>query len=125
TAALNDYVRRVLRFESDLPYEILTSRVQPWSYARFENQYVDVAETLRKAVCQNPHLRVLVANGYYDLATPYFATEYTFKHMGLDAGLQANISMEYYQAGHMMYIHDSSLAQLKAHLAGFVRSTMG
>ncbi len=125
TAALNDYVRRTLRFESDLPYEILTSRVHPWSYAKFENQYVDVAETLRKAICQNPHLKVFVANGYYDLATPYFATEYTFDHLGLDAGLQDNISMAYYEAGHMMYIHDPSLEQLKGHLTGFVRSTAG
>jgi len=125
TAALNDYVRRTLRFESDLPYEILTDRVQPWSYAKFENQYVDVAETLRKAICQNPHLRVFVANGYYDLATPYFATEYTFNHLGLDTTLRANISMGYYEAGHMMYIHDPSLAQLKADLAAFVRTATG
>lgn len=122
TATFNDYVRRELQFESDLPYEILNPRVWPWSYAEHENQYVNVAETLRKAISINPYLRVFVGNGYYDLATPYFATEYTFNHLSLDPSLQQNISMSYYEGGHMMYIHLPSLAQLKADLAAFVRS---
>ena len=93
TATLNDYVRTELKFESDLPYEILTERVYPWSYAEFENEYVNVAETLRKAMSTNPHLKVYVANGYYDLATPYIATRYTFKHLGLDKSLLGNLRM--------------------------------
>ncbi len=120
TATLNDYVRAELKFESDLPYEILTSRVQPWGYTTHQNQYVNVAETLRGAMTQNPHLKVFVANGYYDLATPYSATNYTFNHLGIDPSLQRNISMGYYEAGHMMYIHLPSLAQLKQDLASFV-----
>jgi carboxypeptidase C (cathepsin A) len=71
---------------------------------------------------QNPFLKVFVANGYFDLATPYFATRYTFNHLGLDKDLQSNISMGYYEAGHMMYIHLPSLAQLKEDLAGFVQA---
>ena len=67
-----------------MPYEILNFQVWPWSYSEHENQYVYVAETLRKAMTTNPYLKVFVANGYYDLATPYFATEYTFSHLGLD-----------------------------------------
>ena len=124
TATFNDYVRGELKFETDLPYEILTPRVQPWSFAEHENQYVNVAETLRKAMTINPHLRVIVANGYYDLATPYFATEYTFGHLGLDPSLQKHIALTYYEAGHMMYIHLPSLARLKSDLAGFVRGAM-
>jgi carboxypeptidase C (cathepsin A) len=124
TGTLNDYVRRELRFESDLPYEILTSRVQPWDYSKHQNQYVNVAETLRGAMTQNPSLKVFVANGFYDLATPYYATWYTFNHLGLDPDLQGNISMGYYTAGHMMYIHIPSLAQLKADLRGFIRSAI-
>lgn len=121
TAALYDYVRDDLQFESDLPYEILSGKVwQNWSYKEFENQYVDVAATLRGAMCKNPHLKVFVANGYYDLATPYFATEYTFNHLGIEPVLQPNISMAYYEAGHMMYVHLASLAKLKADLAGFM-----
>jgi len=120
TATLNDYVRRELGFESDLPYEILTGRVWPWGYNNHQNAYVNVAETLREAMTKNPFLKVFVANGYYDLATPYFATRYTFNHLGLDPSLQGNISMAYYEAGHMMYIHLPSLAQLKQDLAGFI-----
>lgn len=120
TAALYDYVRGELRFESDLPYEILTSRVHPWSFADHQNRYVDVAETLRKAMSVNPHLRVYVASGYYDLATPYFATEYTLNHLGLDASLRANLQSSLFEAGHMMYIHQPSLLTLKQELARFV-----
>lgn len=124
TAMLNDYVRSELEFESDLPYEILTSRVQPWSYEQHQNQFVDVAETLRKAISINPYLKVFVGNGYYDLATPYFATLYTFNHLMLDESLQDNISMGFYEAGHMMYIHLPSLEKLKADLAEFVASAL-
>jgi carboxypeptidase C (cathepsin A) len=120
TATLNDYLRRELKFESDLPYEILTERVFPWSYAEFENEYVNVAETLRKAMTTNPYLKVYVANGYFDLATPYLATRYTFKHLGLDASLQGNLRMGYFDAGHMMYIHLPSLVKLKAELVDFI-----
>lgn len=123
-AALNDYIRCELQFESDLPYEVLTDLYKHWDYSNFQNQYVNVAETLRAALCQNPFLRVFVANGYYDFATPYFATEYTFEHLELEPVLQGNISMGYYEAGHMMYVHLPSLAQLKADLAAFIRSTL-
>ena len=71
-------MRRELGYETDLPYEIITRKVRPWSYKVFENRYVDVAETLRASISKNPYLKVFVANGYYDMATPYFATEYTF-----------------------------------------------
>jgi len=120
TATLNDYVRGELRYESDLPYEILTERVYPWSYAEFENEYVNVAETLRKAMTNNAYLKVYVANGYYDLATPYLATRYTFKHLGLDKSLIDNVRMGYFEAGHMMYIHIPSLVKLRADLVDFL-----
>ncbi len=120
SAMLNDYVRTELGFENDLAYEILTDRVHPWSYDEHQNQYVNVAETLREAMCKNPALRVFVANGYFDLATPYWATHYTFNHLGIDESLQKNITMNHYEAGHMMYIHQPSLLQLKRDLAEFV-----
>jgi carboxypeptidase C (cathepsin A) len=124
TAGFNDYVRRQLNFESDLPYEILTERVHPWSFETHQNQYINVAEPLRKAMSSNPFLKVFVANGYYDLATPYFATQYTMSHLELEPELEENISMAYYEAGHMMYIHLPSLAQLREDLAAFVHSTL-
>ena len=124
TATLNDYVRRELKFESDLPYEILTGKVQPWDYDDARNRYLDVAETLGRTMTHNPYLKVFVANGYYDMATPYLSTRYTFDHIGLPPNLQANISMGYYEAGHMMYVNQSSLPGLKQDLAAFIHSAL-
>jgi carboxypeptidase C (cathepsin A) len=124
TAAFNHYVRAELAYESDLPYEILNGKVWPWSYQEFENTYLEVSEKLRKAMTINPYLKVFVGNGYYDLGTPYFATEYTFNHMQLHPELQENVHMEYYEAGHMMYMHMPSLAKMKADLAAFLDSAV-
>ncbi|UZR99936.1 hypothetical protein [Chondrinema litorale] len=115
-------MRADLDYENDLPYEILTGRVRPWNWG-VENEYVDVANTLRASMNKNPHLKVLVCNGFYDLATPYFATAYTFNHLFLNEKLQKNISMTYYEAGHMMYIHMPSLQQLKRDVANFYQSS--
>jgi carboxypeptidase C (cathepsin A) len=70
----------------------------------------------------NPYLKVFAASGYYDMATPYLSTRYTFDHIGLPPDLRSNITLGYYEAGHMMYVNRASLAQLKHDLAGFVRS---
>ena len=117
TAAFNDYVRTELKWETDLPYEILTGKVQPWSYAKQQNQYLNVSEPLRQAITQNPALHVLSMNGYYDMATPFFATEYVVSHMGLDPSLTGNISFAYCDAGHMMYTRKSCLDVLSKAMA--------
>ena len=117
---LNDYVRNDLKFDSDLPYEVLTGRVRPWNYAPYENKYVNVAETLRSAMTQNPFLHVFVAKGYYDLATPFFAADYTFDHLGLDPTLRSHLSGDYFEAGHMMYVHPASMTKLKQDIAKFI-----
>lgn len=111
SGAFNDYVRTELRFESDLPYEILTSLYQSWDYSKHQNKYVNVSDTLRQAMCINPSLKIFVANGYYDLATPYFATYYTLNHLDLQES--KNISIYDYEAGHMMYIHLEVLKKMK------------
>jgi len=122
TAAFNDYIRTELKFETDTPYEILSDKVWlQWSYSYFQNQYLNVAETLRSAMTFNKYLKVFVANGYFDLGTPYSATEYTFDHLGLDQSLRKNISMGYYEAGHMMYVHMPSLKVLKKDLTKFIK----
>lgn len=113
SAAINYYVKKELGFKNDLPYEILGGRVQPWNYNNVQNKYLNVAEELRQAMAANPHLKVWVLCGYYDLATPYFAAEYTFNHMGLRPEQKENITFTYYEAGHMMYIHKPSLVQMK------------
>lgn len=112
TAAFNDYIRRDLGFESDIVYEILSGRVHPWSYARYQNEYIDVGERLRDAISRNRYLHVLFAAGYYDLATPFFASDYTVNTLGLEPELRGNIRRTYYESGHMMYIHEPSLEAL-------------
>jgi carboxypeptidase C (cathepsin A) len=123
-ATFNDYVRRELKFESDLPYEVLTGKVQPWNFSQARNRYLDIAEDLREAMTHNPYLKVFVANGHYDLATPYLATRYTFDHIGLPPDLRSNVSMGYYEAGHMMYLNTPSRLALKADLAHFIQSSV-
>jgi len=124
TAALNDYVRRELEYENDHPYEILTRRVRPWSYASHENRYVNVAETLRSAMSKNPSLEVMVSCGYYDLATPFFAAEYTVDHLGLAESLRDQVRVRYYEAGHMMYLREADLAKLKRDAAAFYEDAL-
>ena len=125
TAAFNDYVRGELGYEVDLPYEVLSLRTnEAWRFHEHENKFVEVAETLRRAMTANPSLKVFVANGYFDLATPYAATEHTFRHLGLDPSRRGNVSLAWYEAGHMMYVHLPSLAKLKDDLAGFIRGAL-
>jgi carboxypeptidase C (cathepsin A) len=121
-AAFNHYVRGELGYRCDLPYEVLTARVQPWSYAEFEGRYVSVVSTLAEAIRDNRHLRVYVACGYYDGATPYFAAEHALAHLRLPDPLRGNVQVHYYDAGHMMYVHEPSRLRQSADLAGFVRA---
>jgi carboxypeptidase C (cathepsin A) len=72
----------------------------------------------------NPHLKVYVANGYYDMATPHFASDYTVNHLSLDAPLAKNISQYYYEAGHMMYIHAPSLTKMAADMRDFLKKSL-
>ncbi|HVU17029.1 MAG TPA: hypothetical protein VHD32_08885 [Candidatus Didemnitutus sp.] len=124
TNALNAYVRHDLKYESDLTYEMLTGNVQPWSYRNVENEYLNVSTTLKQAMTKNTFLKVWIANGYYDLATPFFATEYTVQHMGLDPAVRGNVKLTYYEAGHMMYIHNESLKKLKADFTAYMDDTL-
>lgn len=124
TAVMNDWVRRWLKFETDLPYEILTGKVRPWGFARHENRYLDVSETLRAAMTQNPDLKVWVANGYYDLATPFAATHYTFARMQIDPALRKNVTMTHYAGGHMMYIDRAAHRKLREDAIAFMRGAM-
>ena len=123
TATFNDYVRRELGFKSDLEYYILGGGVGRWDFGS-DNSYADTSEALRSAFAKNPHMKLFVASGYYDLATPYFAAEYTLRHMGLDPSLRGSVTTAYYEAGHMMYIEQNSLAQFKRDAASFVQNSM-
>ncbi|WP_105031851.1 S10 family peptidase [Arthrobacter ruber] len=120
SAAMNHYVRAELGYENDLPYEILTARVQPWSYRTFEGAPVDVSGVLERLLVHNPTLRVHVDYGYHDGATPHFAAEYVWAHMNLDDDARARFTHHYHEAGHMMYLNPvARRAQLRA-LRAFV-----
>ena len=119
TAVYNQYVRGTLGYQTDLKYEIMNRDViSNWKYEG--GRFPDTSEGLRAAFAKNPFMRVLVAQGYYDLATPFHAAYYSLAHMGLDRTLRDNITIEEYEAGHMMYLHEASLAKLKADAARFI-----
>ncbi len=121
TAAINDYIRRDLGFESDLLYDIISERVRPWKWGeQGDGKYPEVVSPLRSAMNRNRHMRVLVASGYYDLATPFCAAEWTVDHMQLDPELRGNVSFARYEAGHMMYVHEPSIKQLRKDLGEFM-----
>ena len=120
TAAINDHLRTTLNYEnSDKVYEILTGKVYPWNYGCDQNKFLNNAEALRSAIHKNPALRVLICSGYYDLATPYFATDYTVDHLFLNEELRKNITTTYYHGGHMMYTMKSELIKLTADVKKF------
>jgi carboxypeptidase C (cathepsin A) len=121
-SAFNDYVRTSLKYQTDLIYDPLDIGVnQKWdlTHSIDGNQIPipDVVQDLHDALTQNPHLLLFSANGYYDMATPYFATEYTLNHMALDPSLRSHITYGFYESGHMVYLNVSALAQFKADLA--------
>jgi len=123
TAALNHYVRVELDYKNDLPYEILNmDAAKNWSFKEFEGQQITVADKLADAMRVNPHLKVHVASGHYDGATPYFATEHSLARLQIPADLVGNIETKYYPAGHMMYLHEPSRVQQSEDLAAFIRS---
>jgi carboxypeptidase C (cathepsin A) len=115
-------VRAELEYLNDLPYEIINGDAnEAWSFKEFEGSPVTVADKLGEAMRANPHLKVHVASGRYDGATPYFATEYTMARLEIPAELQDNIEFHYYPAGHMMYVHEPSRLQQSKDLAAFIR----
>jgi len=129
SSAANHYVRNDLGFKSDTPYTYLNhtiSRSWDWSAAIKGGQgYVDVSEALTDALHINNSLKVFIAAGYYDLATPYFAARYTADHLALKKELRDNISIGLYDAGHMMYIDQPSLKKFTADISSFYKKALG
>src|SRR4051812_1648055 len=122
TATINDYLRKELKFDDDRVYEVLTSKVHPWHYAGGETP--DASDTLRQTIVEHPFLKVFVACGYYDLATPTASVVYTMQHMRLTPELQKNITFGYYEAGHMMYIYSPAMKRLRSDLEKFYASAV-
>jgi carboxypeptidase C (cathepsin A) len=123
TSTFNHYVRTELGYKSDVPYYILGEGVGRWDWQK-DMGYPTTTDDLRDAMTKNPHLKVLIASGYYDLATPYRAVEHTLASLGLDPILRKNIRIEKYEAGHMMYVHGPSLHKLKHDGGALIDQTM-
>ena len=123
TAAFNDYVRRELNFKTDLEYYLLGGGIGRWNW-NVDNGYADTSMRLKDAMAKNPYMKIFIGQGYYDMATPFFAAEYTVSAMNLDATLRKNIEFNYYEAGHMMYIEKTSLKKLHDDAAAFIQKAM-
>jgi carboxypeptidase C (cathepsin A) len=117
-ATFHDYVRRELKWESDMHYTV-TANVRPWD----QTGNTEVAEVLRAAMTQQTYLKVLVVAGYYDLATPFNGIEHTVSHMHLEPSLRKNVSFAYYEAGHMMYIDEKQHHKLHKDVDEFINSS--
>jgi carboxypeptidase C (cathepsin A) len=124
SATFNDYVRRELKFESPLPYEALSDKVHPWKFGESGQGFLNVADNLSGAMVKNPNLRVMFANGYFDLATPFFATEYTIDHLTIGADLLRHASRTFYHGGHMMYHNRADLEKLHHDIVQFIQSAI-
>jgi carboxypeptidase C (cathepsin A) len=125
TAMLNDYVRRELGYKTDTYYSILGNVTgERWDWGSAGDGAPNTTDGLRKAFVRNPHMRVYIAKGYYDMATPLFAVKATFEHMALPKEAKANISEDFFEAGHMMYIEQNSLARQREDLRNFVNAAL-
>ena len=125
TATLSHYVRSELEFESDLPYEVLTERVHPWNFGqRGAGGFLYVADTLRDTMLKNPQLKLLVAAGTLDLATPYFASDYTINHLALPPALRKKVTRTYYPSGHMMYHDAASRRALQEDISRYIQTSV-
>ena len=124
TATFNNYVRTDLGFKSDLEYYVLGGGVSDWDWGSAGEGFPDTSEALRLAFVKNPYLKLFVANGYYDLATPFFATRYTLEHMNLTPQQHQKVTLGYYDAGHMMYIKSDSLGRLHQDVSGFLANAL-
>jgi carboxypeptidase C (cathepsin A) len=122
TAAFTNYVREELGYKTDL-YYYPSGGIQPWDYG-VQNGFGDTTSMLRNAMARNPYMRVMIAAGYFDLATPYFAVEYTFNHMGLHHEMHSRITWDFYEAGHMLYIDSGQHAKLKRDFTEFLSGAL-
>ncbi|HLX01370.1 MAG TPA: peptidase S10, partial [Trinickia sp.] len=124
-AALHQHLAHDLHYVAQDRYRVFNdTALKQWNWKHREwwgEQLTEpyAAGDLAQAMRQNPRLQVLSANGYFDLATPFFATEYDLSHMELDPSLRANIRITYYPTGHMIYLDDAALRALKRDLARF------
>ncbi len=128
TSVFNDYVRRELGYKTDMPYYVMAhdawGRAFEWNWGSGIEGFPDTAIALREAMVKNRHLKVLVIEGYYDLATPYYAANYSMDHLDLPAGYRKNISYTTDASGHMVYLDSASLVKMKSDVAAFIDASL-
>ena len=118
-AAMNSYVRTELKFEDDLPYEILAG-VQPWNYG-VRNNFANASDKLAATINQNPYMRILVLGGKCDLVCPIDTVHYALEHMQLASAYRKNITYATFDAGHMMYVNLPDLKKMQKDLEEFLK----
>jgi carboxypeptidase C (cathepsin A) len=127
SASFHQYIRTELNYKSDDDYYLLGggfSQERDWDWGSAAEGFPNVTESLRKAFAGNPYMRLYVASGYFDLATPYFATEYTLAHLGLEPSETGRITTGFYDAGHMMYLKPSAQKKLHDDVAAFIAASL-
>jgi len=128
TSVFNNYVRTELGYKSDMPYRVFAFQeggaFGKWEWGSAIEGFPDTATALRAAMVKNPYLKVLVMEGYYDLATPFYAADYTIDHLDLSSTYRKNISTATYDSGHMVYIDTNSHAKMKKDLINFMEKSL-
>ncbi|HJV91268.1 MAG TPA: hypothetical protein VJ623_13250 [Holophagaceae bacterium] len=128
TAAFMDYVQRELKFGEGKDYQVRANAIASWDFSHkvggVTQRMVDTTPDLSHALLTNPHLRVLVLSGLTDLATPFAATEYTMAHLNLPPAFRSHVVQKTFEAGHMMYLHEPELKQMKRELAAFIKGVL-
>ncbi|HEX4086877.1 MAG TPA: hypothetical protein VHY22_18325 [Chthoniobacteraceae bacterium] len=121
-STINSYLRNELKFDSDLPYEILAN-VEPWKFDS-ENSYLDVAVKLGRAMTENPRMKVWILTGCDDLAVAYYSTAYTIDHMQLRPEIRQNLTFSEYESGHMIYVDQNAAKVMRDDFGRFLRSAV-
>ena len=130
-ATFNDYARRELGVVSDQKYELSAGLWKDWDFGHVQPDsagmkvpYANVLPDLAYAMTMNPKMKVLVQQGYFDLACPYGTVQHAIEHLNVTPELQRNVQIEYYEAGHMMYVHPQSMRKFSATTAAFIDASV-